>query len=201
MPVENSQNAWAELRRGNADALLGLYREHYIGMLNYGIKLTGDHQLTKDCITQTLLNLHRNSKRLPEVTNIRSYLLTSLRNEIFGFVRTENRKRELEQRMLIELSEKSYEEHLVSIQSDLEVKERLRKALKSLSDRERELLEKRFFEDTNYDEISRDCNITKRTAYNIINTALKRLKSELMSTSKKKLIYISILHVLASAIL
>ena len=201
MRVENSNTIWWQLRSGDPDALLGLYREHYVGLLNYGLKLTGDPQLTKDCITQMLLNLHKNHKRLPDVSNCRSYLLTSLRNEILGDVRMTKRRHEIEQNVMREDTENSYEEYLVTLQSIQEDKDRVRKALTDLSPREKELLKMKYYEDRSYDEISAQCGISKRTAYNIINAALKRMKTLLLQQTGNKVLFISLTNVFASGIL
>jgi RNA polymerase sigma factor (sigma-70 family) len=201
MRAENSNTIWCQLRNGDPDALLGLYREHYVGLLNYGLKLSGDHQLTRDCITQMLLNLHRNHKRLPDVMNCRSYLLTSLRNEIFGDVRLRKRRHELEQHLAQNDNECSYEELLIARQSVQEEKERLRQAMGDLSPREKELLKMRYFDDRSYDEIAAECGISKRTAYNIINAALKRMKVLLIQQSRNKMIFISLINMLVHCIL
>ena len=71
----------------------------------------------------------------------------------------------------------SYEEYLVKLQHNKELKDRLEKALGQLTQREKELMRLKFFEDLDYDEIAARCNITKRTAYNIIHAALKTLKA------------------------
>src|SRR5690348_11413074 len=71
-----NNNAWNLLRKGERQAMLALYREHYVGLMNYGIKLTGNRELSKDCFTQVLLRLWDNRHKLPDVTNARSYLLS-----------------------------------------------------------------------------------------------------------------------------
>jgi hypothetical protein len=42
----------------------------------------------------------------------------------------------------------------------------------------------KFFEDVDYDEIARLCNISRRTAYNIIHDSLKILRAELYQIEK-----------------
>jgi RNA polymerase sigma factor (sigma-70 family) len=74
-------------------------------------------------------------------------------------------------------SEPSYEEYIIQLQTNKALAEKLIKALNTLSRREKELLQLKFFEDLDYDEIASRCGITKRTAYNIIHSALKMLKS------------------------
>ena len=72
-----------------------------------------------------------------------------------------------------------YEEIIIGIQSNLELKKQLLHAIQGLSAREKEILQMKFYDDLDYDDIAERCHITKRTAYNIIHGALKRLKKEL----------------------
>lgn len=170
---------WAKLRAGDRDALLSLYNYHYIGLINYGLKLTGDKDLTRDCITQILLRLWDKRRQLPVVENPRSYLLTCLKHELFAEGKAETARAVLSSRLqrISDRSEPSYEEYIVQLQTNKALADKLAKALNTLSKREKELLGLKFFDDLDYDEIASRCSITKRTAYNIIHSALKTLKS------------------------
>ncbi len=185
MPIDPRHNEiWARLRAGDRDALLNLYNYHYVGLINYGLKLTGDRELTNDCITQILLRLWDKRQQLPVVENPRSYLLTCLRHELFAERKAE-RKRAAGGRSFQRDgagSEPSYEEYIIQLQTNKALAEKLTRALNRLSTREKELLRLKFFEDLDYDEIASRCGITKRTAYNTIHSALKILKS-LFATS------------------
>lgn len=180
---------WIKLRNGDQEALLELYNTHYLGLLNYGLKLTGDRTLTNESITQVLLRLWDNRMRLPEVENVRSYLLTCLRNEMLAQFKAEAKRNSDNQLIKFrqENCEPSYEEYLVAIQADKESKARLYRAFEKLTAREKELLKMKFFEDLDYDEIASRCRITKRTAYNIIHAAVKTLKAELVQQSANRL--------------
>jgi RNA polymerase sigma factor (sigma-70 family) len=171
---------WTRLQMGHKDALLNLYNQYYSALMNYGLKLTGDRALTNDCITQILLKLWDIRKKLPKVDNPRSYLLTCLRHELIAelkSIRIRGGKGTGFQGSP-EQSEPSYEEYLIQLQSNTALKERLASAFKKLSKREIELLQLKYFDELDYDEISLRCRITKRTAYNIIHAALKTLKKE-----------------------
>ncbi|MES1249243.1 MAG: sigma-70 family RNA polymerase sigma factor [Chitinophaga rupis] len=173
---------WARLLQGDPESLMALYNSYYLGLMNYGLKLTGDRDLTNDCITQVLLRLWDKRASLPPVRNPRSYLLSCLRNELCATLKSANtrlaRSRAI-QRHLGDV-EPSYEEFLIEAQADKALQDHLEKAFKRLTDREKELLRLKFFEDLDYSEIAMRCHITKRTAYNIIHTAIKTLKAGLV---------------------
>jgi RNA polymerase sigma-70 factor (ECF subfamily) len=149
--------------------------------MNYGCKLTGNRELTYDCITQVLLRLWDCRERLPAVDNVRSYLLTCLRRELMSelkkTVRTEKYHRSLQGG--IHAADLPYEEYIIELQTNAAWKEKLGQAFGKLTEREKELLRLRFFDDLTYDEIAAQCNISKRTAYNIIHAAIKTLRVEL----------------------
>jgi RNA polymerase sigma factor (sigma-70 family) len=73
----------------------------------------------------------------------------------------------------------SYEEHLVKLQSDINLRAKIAKAMSKLTARQQELIRLRFFENLSYDEIAGQCGITKRTAYNIIYDGIRILQTEL----------------------
>lgn len=174
------------LRNGDENALLTLYNHHYLGLINFGIKITGDRTLTHDCITQLLIELWDKRASLPLVNNVRCYLLTSLKHKILF----ELKAKQIKGYKLADIEsfphhqEISYEEHLIKLQTDEGLKQKLNKAFLKLTPRQKQLLQMKFFEDIDYNEIARSCNITRRTAYNIIHDSLKILKAELYKMEK-----------------
>lgn len=191
MPTKTSHiKSWIQLQNGDKNALLEIYNQHYIGLMNYGIKLTGQRDLTKDCITQILLRLWDHRAKLPTIENVRSYLLTSLRRELMAELKMENNRSSKNRSFgqTIQTEELPYEEYIIQLQHNKELKEKLMSAISRLTQREKELLQLKFFEDLDYDDIAARCQITKRTAYNIIHGSLKSLRLSLVATPPGNLI-------------
>jgi RNA polymerase sigma-70 factor (ECF subfamily) len=165
---------WRQLKNGDPQSLTGLYRAYYVNMVNFGVKTTGNRELTTDCITQVLIKLWDKRAALPDVTNIRAYLLTCLKNELLAELKNTDKIRSGNRQFIQEspLAEISYEEYLIQAQVDLDVKDELKRALSHLTKRETQLLQMKFFEDLSYEEIASRCHISKRTAYNIIHECL-----------------------------
>lgn len=172
---------WLEFKSGSEKALHNLYKQHYLGLINYGIKLNGDRQYSNDCIIEMLLGLWEKRTKLPDVENVRSYLLTCLRTTILQHIRSDKLRgiKERHAHTLTEQQELSYEDHITRIQTDLIIKNKLIKSLNKLTERQKELLQLKFFDNLDYDEIAAKCNISKRTAYNIVYDALKIMKDNL----------------------
>ena len=186
IPQSTTEESWELLRNGDENALLALYNDHYLGLINFGIKVTGDRAFTNDCITQLLIELWDKRATLPDVENVRSYLLTSLKHKIFF----ETKGKQIRDSKLTAIQafengeELPYEELLIQLQTNEGLKKKLNNAFTKLTPRQKQLLRMKFFDDADYDEIAHVCNITKRTAYNIIHDSLKVLKAELYKIEK-----------------
>lgn len=174
---------WAQFRAGEEQAYLNLYRRHYLGLINYGLKLCGDRSLANECITKMLIQLWDGRDKLPEVQNVRSYLITCLKRTIFKHYKSESTRKSKESFALSLTADYqlSYADYFDQIQSNHVLKSKLVKAMEVLTERQKELLKLKFFDDLDYDEIALQCNITKRTAYNIVHDAIHVLRSTLKS--------------------
>lgn len=161
--------------------------------MNYGSRFIEQRDDTRDSINQIFLRLWDKHHRLPAVDNVRSYLLTSLKREIF----TRNKSTGLEIRrnqrfhQISEGEQPSFEESLIRFQEKQEVIEKIKKAFSHLTEREKELIRLRFFEDLGYEEIALQCRISKRTAYNIIHAGLNTLRKHLISDERGNLFLVA----------
>lgn len=74
---------WKEMKEGNKNAFLTIYRQNYRHLFSYGFSLCIDKELTKDCIHEMFLELwDKKTSVNSEVENVRSYLFTWLRRKI-----------------------------------------------------------------------------------------------------------------------
>lgn len=175
-----TQEYWRQLQKGNTDALSALYQLHYVGLINYGVKMTGDRDLANDCFINVLLELWDKRHTLPDVTNVRAYLITCLHRRILLEIRSDKRRNDSHLRLLREEpDEVPYETYLTIAEGNDEFTRRFAAAFRLLTQRQQQLLRMKFFENLDYDHIAQTCGITRRTAYNIIHDALKQLKNEL----------------------
>lgn len=169
----NSQ--WTSIQHDNLDAFTEMYRENYAMLFRYGLKLSRDINVTKDCIHETFLELWNRRHDL-QIQQIPVYLKTCLRNSI---------NKQIRQQQTItghtEDSEKSqfqlsYEQLLIEAQTDEENKHKIKRAISKLSPRQLEIIEMKFFEDKSYDEIAAITKTTPRTVYNQVYTSLNILR-------------------------
>jgi RNA polymerase sigma factor (sigma-70 family) len=190
---------WERFSNGDENALLEIYNQHYLGLINYGQKLINNREFVNGCLVDMLVEFWKKRETLAHVENVRSYLMTSFRRFILHKVEEEKKRdqNELKYHQVSEQFQISYEEHIVQMQTNESLKSKITKAFGKLSDRQKELIELKFFEDLDYDEIAVKCGITKRTAYNIVYDALKILKEELNDGSNKGFSLVTVIALLA----
>ncbi|WP_207423321.1 RNA polymerase sigma factor [Desertivirga brevis] len=174
------RHTWAEFIAGNQQAFLELYRQHYLGLINYGMKFTHDRELANEYIIKVLAQLWEMRAQLPEVSSPRSYLLTCLRRELLHHFKAED-LRKVKEGMAAgsETDQLTYNDYFERIQENSVLRDSLFKIMEKLTERQKELLTMKFFRDMSYDEIAKELGISKRTAYNIINEAIKTLRSHI----------------------
>ncbi len=172
---------WQQLKEGNADALSALYRLHYVGLMNFGVKLVGDKDLVNDAITAVLLELWDKRLQLPVVYNVRAYLITCLHHRLLLEIRQEKKRNDthLAAHKWLNGNEDPREVYLIRRETEHQFGRQFATAFEKLSERQQQLLRMKFEENYDYDRIAAACGITKRTAYNIIYDAIRQLKEEL----------------------
>lgn len=172
---------WERLRSGDKQALFALYNSNYPHLLRFGLKLCGNDELVKDCITQLFLQLWSKQAQLKPVANVPAYLFTALKRQLLDQLAYQSRLHDAISRMIGKDAENelSYEEIIIRVQQDDEMKQRLREAMKALTPRQTELVRLKFFEGLSYEEIAAQTSQTVKTAYNTIYDAIKTLRKKL----------------------
>lgn len=175
---EDDQDNWEQMRAGNKQALFELYNHMYFHLIRFGLKLNADDELVKDCVNQIFLNLWDKRERLSAVANVKAYLMTSLKRCMLDQLAYTNKMTDAVNKMGAEedWEELSYEEMMIRLQQDDELKDKLKIAIKQLTPRQMELIQLKFFEGLTYEQIAERTSQKVKTAYNTIYDAIKMLK-------------------------
>lgn len=169
----NSQ--WISIQHDNLDAFTEMYRENYAMLFRYGLKLSRDINVTKDCIHETFLELWNRRHEL-HIQHIPVYLKTCLKNSINKQIRQQQSITGHSEESDKSHYQLSYEQLLIQAQTDEETKNKVQKAISQLSPRQLEIIEMKFFENRSYDEIAAITKTTPRTIYNQVYTSLNILR-------------------------
>ena len=167
----------ASFQAGNMTAFSQLYNLHINVLFNYGLKLTIDKELLKDCIHDIFVKLYTKKDELGTIDNLRSYLFISLKNKLCD---------ELRRRMY--MSDTAVEEVSISTPTDVEddyMEEEQRKnefslvrrLLDQLSPRQREALTLYYIEEKKYEDICEIMNMNYQSVRNLMHRGLTKLRS------------------------
>ena len=167
----------ASFQAGNIAAFSQLYDLHINILFNYGLKLTIDKELLKDCIHDIFVKLYTKKDELGTIDNLKSYLFISLKNKLCD---------ELRKRMY--MSDTAIEDVNAVAPTDVEddyMEEEQRKnefslvkrLLDQLSPRQREALTLYYIEEKKYEDICEIMNMNYQSVRNLMHRGLTKLRS------------------------
>jgi len=175
---EQNRLYWQGVREGDKESFFSLYNNTYFHLVRWGLKVTANDELVKDCVTQLFFQLWDRRSRLNPVSNVKAYLFTSLKRMLIDQLGHHSKVDAAITQLADEevLNELSYEEIIVGVQRDEELKEKLRKAMQQLTPRQTELIRLIFFEGLTYEEVAARTSQSIKTAYNTIYNAIQLLR-------------------------
>lgn len=168
------------LREDDEQPLTHLFTFYYNRLLRAGLRWCADTYITEECIQDVFFDLWHYRHRLGEIVSLEAYLKTALRRRIFKKLkRMEMADAPIEEAASVMTTE-SYEEILILRQSDEAGRLRLQKAMQTLSDRQREIILLKYFEELSYKDIAEQFDMTIGAVYKLLHDAVKKLKFALL---------------------
>jgi RNA polymerase sigma factor (sigma-70 family) len=172
---------WLNLQHGNADAVDALMKKYYADLYNYGLKLSANPSLTKDCIQDLFLKLWRERETLSPVTFVKTYLLKSLKHSLLHGMTRDARWSHYPEGAYPEAGIVFSQEDLLIGQQELsEQREKVVQALNTLPRRHREAVYLKFYGELSNEQIAEIMALKTQSVYNLIYEALKILKGNLL---------------------
>lgn len=173
---------WKGVCNGERKALELLYSNLYIDLYNYGIHVSSDKDQVKDAINDMFLELWGNRMKLPVVTSVKSYLFTYLRRKLYAFTKQTKKSNFIIQTLTnhTNQTELSREEVISEQEAEHELQKRMLLVINKLTNRQKQLVELRYFGNLSVEEIAEQTNISVKTVYNTICTALQLMEKRLL---------------------
>jgi len=135
-----------------------------------------DKELTKDVIQNLFIDIWEKRDRILKVYSWNAYLRKSLYRKMLHALK----KNKITQTNVtvdnLPITTPSYEDLLINMQSEEAQTSKLIKAINQLPEEEQKVIKLRFFEELSYEDIAQKTGKTKRTIYNQIFSAIKKLK-------------------------
>ena len=176
-----TQELVAQFCSGDDKAYAELY-DMYIQMLyNYGLKMTCNQELLKDCIHDVFVKVYMKRNDKNAINNLCSYLLISLKNRLLDEFRrqtftTPNEVEEYEYRRAAEDVEKDY---LCQERSMLQ-SEQVAHLMQNLTRRQRQAITLYYLEERKYDEICKIMQMNYHSVRNLMHRGMLKLREAAM---------------------
>lgn len=162
-------------RNGDRKAFEKIYQYYRIPVIRFSVSIIKDEQEAENIYHEVFMKiLKRRTKIRPEL-NFNSYVFTSVKNEIFDYLKALNKNNNLKER---------FWERIQQEEDDCEqVKEaqltKMERIIEGLSPKRRKILEMNYFEKKSYNEIADILMISKNTVKNQLVKAKFILRKEM----------------------
>ena len=167
------------ISRYRQEALAEAYRRHAGAVYALARRLLVDTSLAEEVVQEVFLRIWNSPDKYdPERGSLRSYLLAQCHGRSVDLLRSESSRRKREERDLRRTAEAGYDlEHEVV---DLAVAERVKEALATLPEGERQAIALAYFGGHTYREVADLLDTPEGTVKSRIRAGLRRLRAELV---------------------
>jgi RNA polymerase sigma factor (sigma-70 family) len=164
----------------NDDRLFSeVFTIHFNSLYNYGMKISRNRELVEDCIQELFFRIWKNNINLKAISNPKSYLLKGLRHQIMNTIALKNNHPEKADILETITIEFSHEDLYIQNQSEEEIRKKVLSAINRLSEKQREAIYLRYFEELSYEEIAQIMTINLQSAKNDVQRGIKTLREYL----------------------
>lgn len=178
----NDRIKWNHFRKGDDNALSGIYAEYAGSLYLYGQKLTGNRAIIEDALHDLFIDLIRNRRGIGETDNIQFYLLKAFRRKLIRLLKRESRYGDDQLRETLFDIRYSVEQEMISEESQNQTARYLSEAIEKLSPRQKEAIYLKFQKELDYHEIADILGMGIEASRNLIYRAVKSLKEALQTT-------------------
>jgi RNA polymerase sigma-70 factor (ECF subfamily) len=162
-------------RNGDRKAFEKIYQYYRIPVIRFSVSIIKDEQEAENIYHEVFMKiLKRRTKIRPEL-NFNSYVFTSVKNEIFDYLKALNKNNHLKERFWERIHQETDECEQVK-EAQLTKMERI---IEGLSPKRRKILEMNYFEKKSYNEIADILMISKNTVKNQLVKAKFILRKEM----------------------
>jgi RNA polymerase sigma factor (sigma-70 family) len=173
---EQEKELWTAFQNGSKEAFEEILRIFYRPMFDYGFRFQKDHDQLGDDIHDLFLGLWDRRAFLTPTANLKLYLFSALRNQIWRAKKRLSFTQELPDD---DEEESPFDEteHAEMLIIDREIADqqlsRIDFIMQKLTKRQQEILHLRFFENMSNSQIAQVLNISEPSVYNLLSLSLK----------------------------
>ncbi|MDO1449353.1 sigma-70 family RNA polymerase sigma factor [Rhodocytophaga aerolata] len=172
---------WQAFKKHDKHAFRLLYEKYAKVLYNYGRHISGDDNLTKDCLQDLFTELWNSRQRLSDIDSVKHYLFKAFRRKILEAIKQQRKFAwTADEHIPVDFEiELSLESQLISSQMKAEQQEKIQQALNQLTKRQKEVIFLKFYQNLSYTDIASTLSLTVNAVYNLISKAFHVLKEAL----------------------
>ena len=174
--LDESSIKWKLFIEGDNEAYSWIYNNYVQLLYRYGLQITADPDMVKDCIQDVFVRIYKNKHKISIPKNVKIYLIVSLKNTIYNSLNQERTYNthsfHLNQIEELPLVENDY----INDEERREQQNQIKKIFQILTPRQREIIYHRFIQELEYDEICQIMNLNYQSAYNLHQRSLQKVR-------------------------
>jgi len=149
-------------RNGDKKAFEKIYQYYRIPVIRFSVSIIKDEQEAENIYHEVFMKILKRRKNIKPELNFNSYVFTSVKNEIFDYLKALNKNKTLKEQFWERIHQQEddcgqvKEEQLTKMESIID----------NLSPKRRQILEMNYFEKKSYNEIADLLMISKNTVKN-----------------------------------
>ena len=177
---ERESLIWRTFIEGNKSSYQELMESNYSALFNYGSKFSENNELIKDCIQDLFMNLWYKRETISREVHIKAYLFSSLRRLLHRKIASDEKYQysSMDTRFIDSFAfNVSIEQQIITNESTLSLAKKIAASLQNLPNRQKEVIYLKYFHNFSRDQIAQTMNISPQTVSNLLQIALKKLRS------------------------
>lgn len=175
--MTDDQQLWQALQAGDKNALSDIYQQQVDALFRYGCQFTADQSLVQDCIQDLFIELWKNRTTIGVTDAIRQYLLVALRRKIIRQLQQQSGRQERAKLAVVQDDYEAAPDFQILQTEEIQAQQqRIAGALALLSERQREVLYLKYFEELDYKLIAEMMGINYQSVRNTASAGIKALR-------------------------
>lgn len=180
---------WEQTKAGNQNSFALIFKSHYSALYAYGVKMVPFPDYVRDQIQNLFLNIWQTRERLGTVSNLKAYLLISLRRQLLVSKKNNFGTESLDEYAVNNTNTLYFEsdEFVNKYEISSEIKKCLLANLNALPPKQREIIFLRFYHKLTYSEIADIIDVKEQSVKNSMPKIFEKLRRGLSGFKREDL--------------
>lgn len=188
--LNSEYRIWGNIKSGDRESLKELYELYYSTLVNYGRKITDDQQLIEDAIQETYISIWKYRLTMSVPASVKHYVLRAFRNRLTQIFKERPNITYTEESLHFSF-EIGFDHKMIEGEDAQKLSAQINNAVSKLTNRQREIIYYRFYENLSFEEIGEIMSMQIRATYKLNARAIASLR-ELLGTILLHFIFPSI---------